>query len=142
MSDCLICTKHRNDPSTFVFEDEDFVVAHYPVSDEVPEMYQGHLFVEPKRHVTSFSQLDLHEARKIGELIHRGVRALENKLGAEHVYVFTISHMVPHLHVHLVPRYPETPEEYWDRKLHDWPKAPKVNSKNMPEVLTKLKNSF
>jgi diadenosine tetraphosphate (Ap4A) HIT family hydrolase len=31
---------------------------------------------------------------------------------------------VPHLHVHLVPRYPGTPREYWSPlTLDEWPDA-------------------
>jgi histidine triad (HIT) family protein len=30
---------------------------------------------------------------------------------------------VPHLHVHLLPRYPGTPREYWWTRVDQWPQA-------------------
>jgi histidine triad (HIT) family protein len=43
----------------------------------------------------------------------RASRALREAAGAEHVYAQVIGDRVPHLHVHLLPRYPGTPEDYW-----------------------------
>jgi histidine triad (HIT) family protein len=30
---------------------------------------------------------------------------------------------VPHLHVHLLPRYPGTPRKYWWTRVDQWPQA-------------------
>ena len=30
---------------------------------------------------------------------------------------------VPHLHVHLLPRFPGTPRQYWWDKVDEWPQA-------------------
>ena len=38
---------------------------------------------------------------------------------------------VPHLHVHLAPRYPGTPRDYWGSRLRDWPDAPQVDDTEM-----------
>ena len=46
--------------------------------------------------------------------IARVSRAIRESEGAEHVYLLVIGHHTPHLHVHLVPRYPGTPKEFWD----------------------------
>jgi diadenosine tetraphosphate (Ap4A) HIT family hydrolase len=31
------------------------------------------------------------------------------------IYAFVLGHGVAHLHVHLLPRYPGTPSEYWSQ---------------------------
>ena len=142
MSECAICDKHENDREDFIFSTEEFVISHYPVSDDTPTVYKGHIFVEPKRHVTSFSQLNESECLALGSLVSRGTKLLENELGAEHVYVFTISHLVPHLHIHLVPRYPNTPKEFWDRKLQEWNEAPMLGAPEREDLLVRLKKSF
>jgi diadenosine tetraphosphate (Ap4A) HIT family hydrolase len=45
--------------------------------------------------------------------------------GAEHVYAAVIGHGIPHFHLHLIARYPGTPEEYWWTRLDEWPDAPR-----------------
>jgi diadenosine tetraphosphate (Ap4A) HIT family hydrolase len=51
---------------------------------------------------------------EVGRAIARVTRALRESEGAEHVYLVVVGHESPHLHVHLVPRYPGTPREFWD----------------------------
>ncbi|GHO62303.1 hypothetical protein KSC_011950 [Ktedonobacter sp. SOSP1-52] len=55
-------------------------------------------------------------------------RALKQSEQAEHIYALVIGHGVPHLHIHLIPRYPGTPREYWgvtgEKTVEDWPQAP------------------
>lgn len=124
---CIICEKHKALPLPVVKENDHAILIHYQTSDEQPLMYKGHLFVEPKRHVEAYSDLTKEESDAVAELIHFGTQAQKRVLKPEHTYIFTIMHQVAHLHFHLVPRYEGTPEEYWDRGLHDWPSAPKLN---------------
>lgn len=44
-------------------------------------------------------------------------------IGAEHVYALVLGHHVAHLHLHLLPRYPNTPREYWWPRIDEWPAA-------------------
>jgi diadenosine tetraphosphate (Ap4A) HIT family hydrolase len=74
--------------------------------------YLGHLFVEPRRHAPGLADLTDVEARRVGWWTTRASRALREVAGAEHVYAAVIGDAVPHLHVHLLPRFPGTPREY------------------------------
>ena len=87
--------------------------------------YLGHLFVEPRRHAPGLADLTDAEARAVGWWCTRASRALREVAGAEHVYAMVIGDQVPHLHVHLVPRYPGAPAEYWWDKVAQWPDAPR-----------------
>jgi len=40
-----------------------------------------------------------------------------------HVYAAVIGDEVPHLHLHLLPRFPGTPREYWWTRVDEWPQA-------------------
>ena len=40
-------------------------------------------------------------------------------LGAEHVYAFAIGDVLRHFHLHLVPRYVDTPERLRGRRCFD-----------------------
>lgn len=53
----------------------------------------------------------------------RASRALRDVARAEHVYAAVIGDRLPHLHVHLLPRYPGTPREYWWDGVDEWPDA-------------------
>lgn len=128
--DCFVCAKHR-DPSAMpggpVAEDELIVVSHVdpdaPGQDGAP-VYLGHLVVEPRRHVAGLGDLTDDEAAALGRWLARVSDALRVAAGAEHVYSMVVGHGVDHLHVHLVPRYPGTPREYWWTRLDEWPQAP------------------
>jgi len=127
MDDCLVCSKHKAPLTPVIASGDHALLVHYHCGPENPTAYKGHLFVESRRHVTSFAELSAEQAAEMGRLMARGSSLLKEHLGAEHVYVFTIGHLVPHLHVHLVPRYPNTPKEFWGGwKLGEWSEAPRL----------------
>jgi histidine triad (HIT) family protein len=128
---CFVCRKHRElgslVPGGPVAEDELVLVSHVVTSDvlgrEGTTAYMGHLFVEPRRHVPGLADLTDAEARSVGWWCMRASRALREVSGAEHVYAAVFGDGVPHLHVHLLPRFPGTPREYWGVGVNKWPQA-------------------
>jgi histidine triad (HIT) family protein len=127
---CFVCRKHRDRgslvPGGPVAEDELILVSH--VSPDAPgsnssAIYLGHLVVEPLRHAPGLADLNEAEARAAGTWCTRASRALVEVAGAEHVYAAVIGDAIPHLHVHLIPRYPGTPREYWWMRVREWPDA-------------------
>jgi diadenosine tetraphosphate (Ap4A) HIT family hydrolase len=113
-------------------------VTHLPLvtpAGVAHDAYLGYLFVETRRHVAEFGDLDLAEAASVGRLASRVSRALLQE-GAEHVYAAVIGHGVDHFHLHLIPRYPGTPREYWWVRLDEWPDAPRGEARDI-EALTK-----
>lgn len=122
---CYVCDKHRAGDGEIAGDDL-MVLAHVlPGADG--RVYLGHLVVEPRRHVAGLAGLTGEEAAALGRWMARAADALR----AEHVYSSVVGHQVDHLHVHLVPRYPGTPREFWWPKLDEWPDAPLGG---MPEV--------
>ncbi|MGN6794753.1 MAG: HIT family protein [Streptosporangiaceae bacterium] len=136
-ADCFVCRKHRDRgalmPGGPVAEDELIVVSHTVTPETLGRdgatAYLGHLFVEPKRHAPGLADLTDAEARSAGWWCTHVSRALRDIAGAEHVYSAVIGDGVPHLHIHLVPRFPGTPREYWWSReqwwtrLDEWPGA-------------------
>jgi histidine triad (HIT) family protein len=128
-ADCFVCRKHRERGSLLpggpVAEDHLVIVSHLapgaPGRTGGP-VYLGHLFVEPRRHAAGLGDLTDAEARAVGWWCMRASRAL-CAAGAEHVYAAVIGDGIPHLHVHLMPRYPGTPREYWWDRVDEWPDA-------------------
>jgi diadenosine tetraphosphate (Ap4A) HIT family hydrolase len=130
-TDCFVCRKHRNRGSLMpggpVAEDDLVLVSHIVTPDALGRdgttAYLGHLFVEPRRHAAGLADLTDAEARSVGWWCTRAGRALRDVAQAEHVYAQVIGDGVPHLHVHLLPRYPGTPREYLWTRVDQWPQA-------------------
>lgn len=139
--DCYICAKHR-DPAGQVDGDDLVVVSHVahdaPGQDGAP-VYLGHLVVEPRRHVAGLGDLTGDEAAALGRWLARAADALRTDAGAEHVYSMVVGHQIDHLHVHLVPRYPGTPREYWWSRLDEWPDAPLGDVADVARVVSGLR---
>jgi diadenosine tetraphosphate (Ap4A) HIT family hydrolase len=141
---CLICSKHAQGDAAeggVLYEDE-LVYAGHIHTLRGPTAYRGWCTVEAKRHVAELGDLDVDEAEAIGRLMRVVAGAQQRALGAEHVYAFVFGDGVPHLHVHLAPRFPGTPIEYWGARLGEWPDSPRVDSESMAEVVTLLRASI
>lgn len=138
---CLICEKHKAE-FPVIYEGKHFYLSHYNTSPDTPKAYRGHLFVEPKRHVVTVAELTNEEAQEMGQLIAMGGKAVMSVLKPEHLYQFNLGHQVDHLHIHLVPRYKNTPKEFWGgRKLHEWSGADRITEAEVLELVEQLKRA-
>jgi diadenosine tetraphosphate (Ap4A) HIT family hydrolase len=142
--ECLICAKHFDGDAAEggVLYKDDVVYAGHIHTLRAPTAYRGWCVVEPKRHVAELADLTVGEAEAVGRVSRLVARAQRAALGAEHVYAFVFGDGVPHLHVHLAPRYPGTPVEYWGAQLNRWPDAPRVDSDGMRDVVSALRASL
>lgn len=142
MSDsCLVCDEIDGAVPVLGghLQDGDMLtVFHCPVIPPATDVFAGYLFVVPRRHATGFADLEDAEAAAIGVAVARWSRALE-AAGAEHVYVLRLGHAVPHLHVHLVPRWPGTPDDVSWMHADDWPGARRVDSAGAATVVDQLR---
>lgn len=141
--DCFVCRKHRGDtdtPGGPIYEDELLYAGHADFRLGEQTSYLGYLMVEPKRHVSGLAELSDEEARALGLLVARLSRALQDGEGAEHVYAFVLGHSGPHLHVHLVARYPGAPREYWGMRVDEWPDAPRGDAHAVDAICLRLRH--
>lgn len=138
--DCFLCKKQRKLKEFVgcaIAEKNGLLLTHFPfVVDE--KATRGHLIIEPKRHITDFSELNDVEAEALGFLIRKGSQIIKSLLKAEHVYLFRINDKVAHLHFHLVPRYAGTPKEFWGTKIMEWPQRPTVELKEISELSKRM----
>jgi histidine triad (HIT) family protein len=134
---CYVCDKHSTGDGV-ISGDDLMVVAHVlpdaPGVNDDP-VYLGHLVIEPRRHVPGLADLTENEAAALGSWAARAAKALH----AEHVYSSVVGHQVDHLHLHLIPRYPGTPREYWWPHLDEWPDAPRGGRQHITQLVDAIR---
>lgn len=141
-SDCFVCRKHQgleNVPGGAIFENELIYISHAQLWGKEEKHYMGHIFVEPKRHAPLLSDLMKEEAEAIGYYTSIVAKALVAILEVEHVYSFVIGDRIPHVHVHVIGRYPGAPREYWGVKVDEWPDAPQGTHEEIETVAESIK---
>ncbi|WP_078596430.1 HIT family protein [Evansella clarkii] len=141
MNDCFICNKHSGNIQTSgikIYEDVYVYVGH--IDRNAEPNYLGHIMIDLKRHVPTLGDMNMEEATAFGMIIARVSRALLESENAEHIYSYVMGDAVPHLHMHLVPRYPNTPKEYWGpNAVYDWEYAPMGNDNEVIELCNRIK---
>jgi diadenosine tetraphosphate (Ap4A) HIT family hydrolase len=86
---------------------------HWRVAHAFNSTLPGWLVLLPTRHVTSFTKLTPEAAGELGGLVSRLSTALETVTGCVKTYLMQFSEAegFSHLHLHLVPRLPDHPED-------------------------------
>jgi histidine triad (HIT) family protein len=148
--DCLICNKHASGDALgcgVIYEDVLVFASHASPGIDSGDVYLGYVFVETKRHVAGLGELTSSEAAAVGVLVNDVATALRSTEGAEHVYSHVYGDGVPHLHVHLQARYPNTPRQYWPKpvgkaaiivSLSEWPEAPRGDMESVRSISCRL----
>jgi len=141
MPNCFICEKHAGNIATagaVIYEDEFFYVGH--IDRDGKPNYLGHIMIDLKRHVPTLAEMSVHEAGAFGIMMARVSKALKESEGAEHIYSLISGNSVPHLHMHLVARYPNTPLNYWGvMDVYDWEEAPMGTNDEVVALCHRLK---
>ena len=143
-ADCFVCRKHRGEeplPGGVIYANG-LVFASHTAPSANGKTYLGWCLIEPLRHVAGLDGLTDAEAEAFGRLVAQLSRALKDELQAEHIYAFVLGHHVPHLHLHLIARYPGTPREYWGMNIDEWPDAPKGNGDEIASLVGRLKKKL
>ncbi|MBN8193437.1 HIT family protein [Bacillus sp. NTK074B] len=139
--DCFICDKHTGDIDTSgvsIYEDDYVYVGH--IDRNGKPNYLGHIMIDLKRHAPSLADMTEEEAKAFGITMARVSKALIESEKAEHIYSLVSGNSVPHLHMHLVARYPHTPKEFWGpMEVYDWEDAPMGDNDEVVKLSTRLK---
>jgi diadenosine tetraphosphate (Ap4A) HIT family hydrolase len=107
-SPCLACeivAGRLATPGGLVLREAGFTV--HALADPTP--LAGWLVLTSDRHARALYDLEEVEAAALGRVAARVMRAQRQALDAEHVYAFAIGDVLRHFHLHLVPRYADTP---------------------------------
>ena len=91
-------------PGGVIFED-----AHWIADHGVDCLVRGYVVLKSRRHVHEIADLGTDEAATLGIALGTMLRAMRIALAAERIYVCSFAETVHHLHLHLLPRYPDMP---------------------------------
>lgn len=103
--ECIFCKIARRElPSYLVYED-DMAIAFLDINP----VSKGHTLVMPRIHVTRLSELKEKELSGLMRALQKVVKGIEDSLKPEGLNIAinqgeVAGQVVPHLHVHLVPR--------------------------------------
>jgi histidine triad (HIT) family protein len=140
--DCLICREQRGDvqlPGGALFDGARVFAFHVPPMEANPRPYLGHVLVTSRRHVAGLEDLEDDEGAAIGVAATRLARALRATLDVERVYSMVVGHAVPHLHVHLFPRYRGTPADIRWIDVDEWEGSPHGDAEEIAAVVEQLR---
>ena len=86
---------------------------HWRVAHAFNSTLPGWLVVLPTRHLGAFTELTPEAATELGRLVRRLSLALEQVTGCVKTYLMQFSEAegFSHLHLHLVPRMPDQPDD-------------------------------
>tara|TARA_Y100000034_G_scaffold126930_1_gene178932 strand:- start:318 stop:731 length:414 start_codon:yes stop_codon:yes gene_type:complete len=119
MNDCIFCKiVEGNAPSNKIYEDDN-ILAFLDVNPTV----KGHALVIPKKHFETILDIDDETLKELIIVTKRVSKAIYDGLGLEGFSIGTNQfeiggQVVPHLHIHIVPRNKEDGIENWPRKKY------------------------
>lgn len=115
---CLACelvSGTRQAPGGVLLRRDGFIL--HAVAQHTP--VGGWLVLTSERHARAWYELTAEESAAVGALTREVMRAQREALGAEHVYAFAIGDVLQHFHLHLVPRFAQTPQRFRGRGVFD-----------------------
>jgi diadenosine tetraphosphate (Ap4A) HIT family hydrolase len=135
---CGICTRNSADlTDVLIYEDEHWRVRH---SQETNIL--GYVILETRRHMLDLSQANQAELESYGPLLGKLMKAIRTVTNCERVYSFTLAEMVPHYHVHLIPRTGAIPRAFRGRGILSYPLQPCADKELMLQTCDRLRRAL
>lgn len=123
-ANCAIC-KDQQVPNAehLVFQDEHWRVRHSSETN-IP----GYFILESKRHFLDLSEASLAECQTYGPTLKNIMDAVRRTTDCSRVYTFSLAEMVPHYHLHIIPRTEYLPRTYRGRGIMSYPLQPAADA--------------
>ncbi|MFP4655485.1 MAG: HIT family protein [Methanohalobium sp.] len=136
--ECLFCKIISGEvPASKVYEDE----LVYAFLDIAPSS-NGHTLIMPKKHVERFNDMSPDDAASFFKAVNKIVKAVENGVSADGSNVGlnngkVAGQEVPHVHVHVIPRYEDDGGGGMKSIVHTNPETD-----NFDEIATRIWEAF
>jgi diadenosine tetraphosphate (Ap4A) HIT family hydrolase len=141
---CDVCREISGEielPGGLLWESETVLAFHVPPLLE-PEPLIGHLLIVPRRHADTWADLTASEASEIGQVAAALSGPLRTLTRAERIYSAVLGHHSPHFHLHVFPRYPGTPKEFWFMAADEWEGSPKGGADQIATFVQQLRSEL
>ena len=109
----MTCPLCKRENENIIFENELFRII---LVDEIP----GYIRIITQKHIKELSELSDDEAIEIMMATKKIEKAMLKFLKPDKINIASLGNIVPHLHIHIIPRYQNDP---W------WPEATFCNKK-------------
>ena len=111
VTDCFVCSENAR--SDLPPRERVVVTEHWRVAHAFDTSLPGWLVLDAREHVTALDELPPAAHTELGDLLGRLSAALRARLGCPKTYVMQFSEAegFGHLHVHLVPRPADLPQD-------------------------------
>lgn len=132
MEDCVFCKIVEGKiPSYNVYEDPDFLAFL-----DINPLFKGHTLVIPKKHFRWVYEVE--HFGKYWEVAKKVTNAVIKAIGADHVNYFTLGYMIPHAHIHIVPRRADD----GGKEIPNWDKLIKLTDTEMRNISDKIRKEL
>ncbi len=111
VTDCIVCAENAR--ADLPPRERVLVTDHWRVAHAFDTSLPGWLVLDAREHVAALDELPPAAHAELGELLGRLSAALRAETGCAKTYVMQFSEAAGfgHLHVHLVPRMPDLPDD-------------------------------
>ena len=129
---CLFCQiMDGKTPAHFIYEDD----THVAIMDKYP-IHRGHSLIIPRKHHEKITDMDTKEVSLLFSKVPPIARAVIDATGADGFNIGqnngkAANQIVPHVHVHVIPRYVTIGVA--------WPKRSIADEKELAELADKIK---
>ena len=102
MTDCIFCNIATGDiPSRKAHHEDNSIVSFLDINQAIP----GHTLVIPMEHYPWFYELPDDIANKLFRATRHVAQKLKEKMNADYIQLSIIGTDIPHVHIHLLPRF-------------------------------------
>jgi histidine triad (HIT) family protein len=132
--DCVFCKIVNNEiPAVKIYEDE-----HTLAFLDIQPANFGHTLVIPKDHFENVYVVPAEEWCRLNLVAQKVALAVKNGADADGINLIMnnesgAGQIVPHAHIHVIPRYNEDGLKHWDHKTY-------LDAEQMKETSEKIKN--
>lgn len=109
-SSCRSCRENSDQQVPvhgIVFRNDMWLIRHAPP----PYGLAGWMVIQPMRHVAGVQDFTDEEAANFGPFLRHCQRVLQETTGAARMYTAAMGESTPHVHIHMVPRYEQMPND-------------------------------
>ena len=133
---CPICLT-QSPKERVIYEDSLWRLRHSGESNIL-----GYLILEPKRHFLDLSEATDTECATMGPLLRKILKAMKQVIDCERIYTCTLAELVPHYHVHIIPRTEATPKSFRGRGMLSYPTKPSCNEVLMLDMCDRIRRAL